>query len=103
MKMYFDDTAARAAFRDFRWEFSGRLPTAPRRPVIVRDENDRPQPRLDCDAGSPDRARGMAVSVGRLRRHGRKLRFYLLSHNTVRGAAGASVLNAEYAKKLGYV
>lgn len=99
----FDEGRAREAFREFRWEFSGRLPTAPRRPVIVRDEPDRPQPRLDCDAGSPGRARGMAVTVGRLRKAGRRLRFYLLSHNTVRGAAGASVLNAEYAKKLGYI
>ncbi len=103
LKKDFDEKAARAAFRDFRWEYSGKLPTAPRRPVIVRDEDDRPQPRLDCDAGSPVRARGMAVTVGRLRKYGRKLRFYLLSHNTVRGAAGASVLNAEYAKKLGYI
>ncbi|MBM4249061.1 MAG: aspartate-semialdehyde dehydrogenase [Euryarchaeota archaeon] len=99
----FDEGRAREALGGFRWELSGRLPTAPRRPVIVRDEPDRPQPRLDCDAGSPERARGMAVTVGRLRKAGRRLRFYLLSHNTVRGAAGASVLNAEYAKKLGYI
>ena len=103
LKKDFDEKQVRRAFRDFRWEFSGKLPTAPRRPIIVRDEPDRPQPRVDCDAGSPERARGMAVSVGRIRKFGKKLRFYLLSHNTVRGAAGASVLNAEYAKKLGYI
>jgi aspartate-semialdehyde dehydrogenase len=99
----FEEDEAKAAFRDFRWELSGRLPTAPRRPIILREEPDRPQPRLDCDAGEPERARGMAVSVGRVRKFGRHLRFYLLSHNTVRGAAGASILNAEYAKKLGYI
>ena len=99
----FEEREARKAFREFRWELSGKLPTAPRRPVILRDEPDRPQPRLDCDAGTPDRARGMAVTVGRVRKFGRHLRFYVLSHNTVRGAAGASVLNAEYAKKLGYI
>jgi aspartate-semialdehyde dehydrogenase len=99
----FEENEASAAFRDFRWELSGKLPTAPRRPIILRSEPDRPQPRLDCDAGSPERAKGMAVTVGRVRKFGRRLRFYVLSHNTVRGAAGASVLNAEYAKKLGYI
>jgi aspartate-semialdehyde dehydrogenase len=103
LKKPFDEASAKEALSGFRWEYSGRLPTAPRRPVIVREETDRPQPRLDVDAGEPERARGMAVTVGRLRKHGRRLRFYLLSHNTVRGAAGASVLNAEYAKKLGYI
>jgi aspartate-semialdehyde dehydrogenase len=45
----------------------------------------------------------MSVTVGRVKKFGGKLRFYLLSHNTVRGAAGASVLNAEFAKKRGYL
>jgi len=68
-----------------------RLPTAPERPVIVRDENDRPQPRLDRDAGG-----GMSVTVGRLFPD-RVLdyRFVVLGHNTIRGAAGAAILNAE--------
>ncbi|WP_188680197.1 aspartate-semialdehyde dehydrogenase [Thermogymnomonas acidicola] len=72
-----------------------RLPTAPERPIIVRNEPDRPQPVLDVDAGSPDRARGMAVTVGRLSYGGRRLRYSLLVHNTIRGAAGAAVLLAE--------
>ena len=67
------------------------LPSAPARPLEVLDQPYRPQPRLDAD-----RARGMAVSVGRIRRcpiHGTK--FVALGHNTVRGAAGAALLNAE--------
>ncbi|MBM41958.1 MAG: aspartate-semialdehyde dehydrogenase [Acidobacteria bacterium] len=67
------------------------LPSAPPRPVIYRAEGDRPQPRLDAD-----RERGMAVSVGRLRACpvlGHK--FVAMGHNTVRGAAGAALLNAE--------
>jgi aspartate-semialdehyde dehydrogenase len=67
------------------------LPTAPSRPVIVREEPDRPQPVLDRDV-----EKGMATTVGRVREDpvlGTK--FVLLGHNTIRGAAGASVLNAE--------
>ncbi len=68
-----------------------KLHTAPPRPVLVRDERDRPQPRLDRDAG-----RGMSVTVGRIRRDNvLDYRFVALSHNTVRGAAGAAILNAE--------
>jgi aspartate-semialdehyde dehydrogenase len=68
-----------------------RLHTAPVNPLVVRQERDRPQPRLDRDAG-----RGMTTSVGRVRRD-RVLdyRFITLSHNTIRGAAGAAILNAE--------
>lgn len=67
------------------------LPTAPQPPLIVRTEPDRPQTRLDRDAG-----RGMAVSVGRVRTcEVLDIKFIVLGHNTVRGAAGASVLNAE--------
>jgi aspartate-semialdehyde dehydrogenase len=74
-----------------------RLPTAAERPVIWRTEPDRPQPLRDRWAGSPERARGMAVTVGRVRITGRHLRFFLLVHNAVRGGAGGSVLNAELA------
>jgi aspartate-semialdehyde dehydrogenase len=67
------------------------LPTAPQPPLIVRKELDRPQTRLDRDAG-----RGMAVSVGRVRSCDvLDIKFVVLGHNTIRGAAGASVLNAE--------
>lgn len=67
------------------------LPTAPQPPLIVRPEPDRPQTRMDRDAGG-----GMAVSVGRVRPcEVLDLKFIVLGHNTIRGAAGASVLNAE--------
>jgi aspartate-semialdehyde dehydrogenase len=75
------------------------LPTAPRRPILVSRAADRPQPALDVDAGEPERARGMAVSVGRLRCAQNRCSFFLLVHNTVRGAAGGCVLNAELALK----
>ena len=77
-------------------EFRGRpqelgLPTAPDRPVAVLREPDRPQPRRDAMAG-----RGMTVSVGRVRECPiLGIKFAALGHNTIRGAAGASVLNAE--------
>lgn len=69
-------------------------PTAPRQPIHLADGADRPQPRRDRDTEG-----GMAVTVGRLRLgdDGRDLRFVVLGHNTVRGAAGQSILNAEYA------
>ncbi|MEZ5319705.1 MAG: aspartate-semialdehyde dehydrogenase [Vicinamibacterales bacterium] len=80
------------ALREFRGRPQElRLPHAPDPAIVVMDEPNRPQPRLDADLG-----RGMAVSVGRVRTcpvlsH----KFVALGHNTVRGAAGASVLNAE--------
>jgi len=68
-----------------------KLRTAPARPVIVRSEQDRPQPRLDRDAGG-----GMSVTVGRLFPDNvMDFRFVVLGHNTIRGAAGAAILNAE--------
>ena len=76
--------------------FSGRpqelwLPSAPQPALVVTEEQNRPQPRLDADLGG-----GMAVSIGRVREcpvmH---TKFVALGHNTVRGAAGAAILNAE--------
>ena len=68
-----------------------KLPSAPVNPVIYLPENDRPQPRRDVE-----RERGMAVVVGRLRKCPvLDFKFMALGHNTVRGAAGAAVLNAE--------
>lgn len=82
-------------FRNFRPPFTG-LPTQPTESIhfFDDDQQDRPQPRLDRNRGS-----GMTVSVGRLREG---LRFIAMGHNTIRGAAGASVMNAELAvnKKL---
>jgi aspartate-semialdehyde dehydrogenase len=79
------------------------LPSAPERPIVLRLEDDRPQPRLDVNAGGPGRAEGMAVSVGRLRVEGRHVRLLVLVHNLVRGAAGGSVLNAELAHAYKYI
>lgn len=75
------------------------LPSSPERAVVVRDEDDRPQPRLDRDAGD-----GMTVVVGRVRPCpvlGVKLE--LLSHNAVRGAAGGTLLVAELLARRGLV
>jgi len=73
------------------------LHTAPARPILVRDEPDRPQPKLDRDAGG-----GMSVTVGRIfPDRVMDYRFVALSHNTVRGAAGAAVLNAELLAAVG--
>jgi len=88
------EEAARA-LAGFRGEPQEReLPTAPRAPIHVLSEPDRPQPRLDRD-----RENGMAVSVGRIRADGVfDLRLEALVHNTIRGAAGAAILNAELLK-----
>lgn len=68
-----------------------KLHSAPARPIIVRDEADRPQPRLDRDAGF-----GMSITIGRiLPDNVLDYRFVALGHNTIRGAAGAAILNAE--------
>lgn len=84
--------SVRAALESWRSEPQElSLPSAPPRPVIVHGAEDRPQPRLDVEDGG-----GMAVHVGRVRPCpvlGHK--FFLLGHNLERGAAGASVLNAE--------
>jgi aspartate-semialdehyde dehydrogenase len=67
------------------------LPSAPSPPIIYRNEEDRPQPRRDRDEG-----KGMACVVGRLRSCSvLDYKFFVLSHNTIRGAAGAAILNAE--------
>ena len=78
--------------RAFRGETTGHaLPSAPEFPIVVREEPDRPQTRLDRNTLG-----GMAVVVGRLRPCPlTTLRFVVLSHNTVRGAAGGTLLNAE--------
>ena len=76
-----------------------KLPTAPEKPVVYMEQGDRPQPRLDVDAG-----KGMTASVGRLRPCGvLDWKFTVLSHNVIRGAAGAALLNAELLKVEGYL
>ncbi len=73
------------------------LHSAPVHPIIVREEKDRPQPRLDRDAGN-----GMSVTIGRIMPDNvLDYRFVALSHNTIRGAAGAAILNAELLLALG--
>ncbi|MFX0090919.1 MAG: aspartate-semialdehyde dehydrogenase [Candidatus Hodarchaeota archaeon] len=74
-----------------------KLPTAPLRPIIVCKDLDGPQPARDLDPSNPNEIPGMPVTVGRVRKKGWKLNFFLLSHNAIRGAAGASILNAEFA------
>jgi aspartate-semialdehyde dehydrogenase len=75
------------------------LHSAPEKPIIVRDEIDRPQPRLDRDAGN-----GMSVTVGRITEDNvLDYRFVALGHNTIRGAAGAAILNAELLVAKGYL
>jgi len=72
-----------------------KLPSAPENPIVVRKENDRPQPRLDRMEGN-----GMSTVVGRIRQHGAKtLQYHLLTHNTIRGAAGGAILTAELLAK----
>jgi aspartate-semialdehyde dehydrogenase len=85
------------AWRSFDPLHDLRLATAPCPPIELRTEVDRPQPLRDRWAGHPARARGMAAVVGRVRWNPPYLRFFVLSHNAVRGGAGASVLNAELA------
>ena len=84
--------AVRAAIAEWKGTAGvSALPSAPRPPLVLRDESDRPQPRRDVGAGA-----GMTVSVGRIREDPvLDLRLVALGHNTVRGAAGGSILNAE--------
>ncbi|MPZ20310.1 MAG: aspartate-semialdehyde dehydrogenase [Luteitalea sp.] len=82
----------RRAFVSFRGKpQEAQLPSAPAQPLLYLDEPNRPQPRLDAE-----REHGMVVSIGRLRPcHVLDFKFVALGHNTVRGAAGAAILNAE--------
>lgn len=89
-----------AALEEFRGPSEvADLPSSPARPVIVRREPDRPQPVLDREAGG-----GTAVSVGRVRPCPLfDLKFVLLGHNTLRGAAGGAIHNAELLVAQGWV
>ena len=77
-----------------------KLPSAPGRPIVVRGEQDRPQPRLDRSEGD-----GMSVVVGRIRRDPvfDGVKYIALGHNTIRGAAGCAILIAESMKAQGYL
>lgn len=77
-----------------------KLPSAPTRPIIVTHEQDRPQTRLDRMAGN-----GMSVTVGRVRNDNvlKGVKYTVLGHNTIRGAAGCALLNAEYLKTKNFI
>jgi aspartate-semialdehyde dehydrogenase len=84
-----DVREALTSFRSLPQELG--LHSAPPTPIVVRDEPDRPQPKLDREAGN-----GMTITTGRLKPDSVfDYRFVVLSHNTIRGAAGAAILNAE--------
>ena len=86
-----------AAWREFAPLRGENLPTAPDQPIEYDEAIDRPQPRLDKMRGN-----GMASTVGRLRECNLlDWKFVVLSHNTIRGAAGAAVLNAEVLARMG--
>lgn len=89
-----------AAWRDYRGLVADlKLPFAPAEPIFYDERPDRPQPRLDIERGH-----GMTVSCGRLRPCSLlDWKFTMLSHNTIRGAAGAALLNAELLKSKGYL
>jgi len=76
------------------------LPSAPEKPLVVMKEKDRPQTRLDRMAG-----KGMSTVVGRIRKDPvlNGVKFLALGHNTIRGAAGCGVLNAEYLKAKNFI
>jgi aspartate-semialdehyde dehydrogenase len=90
----------REAIRAFRGRPQDlNLPSAPQTPVVLTDEANRPQPRRDAMAGN-----GMTVTVGRLRPcEVFDYKFVALVHNTIRGAAGAAILNAELLIAEGYL
>lgn len=88
---------ALASFRSLPQELG--LHSAPAAPIVIRDEQDRPQPRHDRDAGN-----GMTITIGRLLPDSvLDYRFVVLSHNTIRGAAGAAILNAELLVAMGHL
>jgi aspartate-semialdehyde dehydrogenase len=89
-----------AAWREYRGQVADlKLPFAPSEPIFYDERPDRPQPRLDIERGH-----GMTVSCGRLRPCSLlDWKFTMLSHNTIRGAAGAALLNAELLKARGYL
>ncbi len=92
--------AVAEALRGFRApSVSRHLPSAPPCPILLMDQPDRPQPRLDLMSGN-----GMTTVVGRLRPDALfDWKMVILSHNTIRGAAGASIYNAELLVQQGYI
>ncbi|MDP2718486.1 MAG: aspartate-semialdehyde dehydrogenase [Dehalococcoidia bacterium] len=88
-----------AAFEDFQPLKGMELPSAPLHPIVVKMEPNRPQPKMDRDT-----EKGMASVVGRIREcRVLDYKFVVTGHNTIRGAAGAAILNAELMKVQGYL
>lgn len=104
VRVKLNSTSTRTELIDALASFSAlpqelKLYSAPEHPIVIREEQDRPQPRLDRDAGN-----GMSVTVGRIQPDSvLDYRFVALSHNTIRGAAGAAILNAELLVAKGYL
>ncbi|MBI4439074.1 aspartate-semialdehyde dehydrogenase [Candidatus Woesearchaeota archaeon] len=99
LSMKADEQGIVDAFRGFNPLRQLGLPSSPSQPVIVSEEPDRPQPRLDRNLES-----GMCSVVGRVRKCGvLDFKFTVLGHNTIRGAAGAAIMNAELMKVKGYI
>lgn len=93
-----DTITPESAAREFRAFPSLELPSSPENMIEVFDAPDRPQPRLDRMVGD-----GMAVAAGGLESTSDGIKFNCLAHNTLRGAAGASVLNGELLLAEGYL
>ncbi len=100
----FDKTPTEEEVKEVLKNFKGlpqekNLPFAPSTPIIVFDEDDRPQPARDIW-----KENGMSTCVGRIRKCPiNDIKFVIMGHNTVRGAAGAAILNAETLVELGYI
>jgi aspartate-semialdehyde dehydrogenase len=77
------------------------LPSAPAHPIVVLDEEDRPQPLKDVSTGSS--VKGMSVSIGRIRTDGNVLSYFALVNNTIRGGAGNAILTAEMAHEMNFI
>ncbi len=102
-----EDQTIETVFHEFSI-FSGglehfNLPSAPFKPIIVHTSEDHPQPIRDLRHLENRSFVGMPVSIGRLRKKESCINFFLLVDNTIRGAAGTSILNAEYAYATGFL
>ncbi len=96
-----DPESVKAAMENFVGEPQRlNLPSAPPKPLVLKPDENRPQTRLDRMEGD-----GMAVTVGRVRSDDalNGVKYIALGHNTIRGAAGCAVLNAEYLKAMKYL
>jgi len=78
------------------------LPSAQKKPLLIMSQKDRPQPALDFQVPF-DKETGMVIKLGRLEKIGKTLKLFILFNNTIRGAAGTSVLNAELALKKRFI